>query len=773
MISPPNPSDQEWARFTQNIGLNIIHNQANYTRQGGHNYTLTSLIDGFYSNTPNHNTLQSHTITNLNQNSDHYPVQLTLAPNSVIIKTTPTSSPSPRLTYPISEKNLQTLHTTFLDKQNLAIANLTNTLNQEQLTHHQWEEAKYHFHEIISSLSTCIEQTCMSHPTPPLPHRAKLQGGFLPRQQQKIWKSHLKTYHNIRKAIHVACNYPHTQLQNHLDITSLLSPLKIHIPPLPTNHTEQTQWIETLATIGKTAKNEAYKFTAKQSMLNIKAAIKKSRTLLNTKPKSIHKKIFQPTTENSLDCIQNPNGNILTNPSDIAHEIYRTQKSSFQRQAPNCEDTIDHPETCTCAIRKYPWHTQDGIILEKKGIHGAQITTQFTRTTYDKCVKRLTKGKAPGPDNIPNDIIKTLPPQCHDLMYLFFLHCYKQRTIPTQWKHSKTILLYKKEDPTQLANYRPIALANTIYKLYTSTITTLLTSYGEQHRLLHFSQEGFRPQRNTSRQIQMILASLEDARLTNKDIYISYIDFRNAFGSIDHARLLAIMEDLGYPTDAIEIIGNIYKDSTTSFTGSHFGTTPPINISRGTIQGDTLSPYLFIIFLEPLLRWLEKDNKGYHFNTSPSSCTTSVYADDLAILSDTIQNIQPQITKLQNFAEWAHMDLNLAKCAITGCPNKSKLKPNTFKAFIQSQHITYKNKNFPILTQNKHYTYLGIQLVPSLKWNLQKEITLKKAKQQGQLLANSPASLKQKNPHSQHGYQTPHCLRVLCGTLLKTRYKKA
>ena len=102
MISPPNPHDYEWARFTQSLGLNIIHNQANYTRQGGHNYTLTSLIDGFYSNIPNQNTLQSHTITNFNQNSDHYPVQLILAPNSVIIKTTPTPSLSPRITYPIS-----------------------------------------------------------------------------------------------------------------------------------------------------------------------------------------------------------------------------------------------------------------------------------------------------------------------------------------------------------------------------------------------------------------------------------------------------------------------------------------------------------------------------------------------------------------------------------------------------------------------------------------------------------------------------------------------
>ena len=198
----------------------------------------------------------------------------------------------------------------------------------------------------------------------------------------------------------------------------------------------------------------------------------------------------------------------------------------------------------------------------------------------------------------------------------------------------------------------------------------------------------------------MITAALEDARLTTKDIYLTYIDFRNAFGSIDHARLLALMEDLGFPIDAVEIVGNIYKSSTTSFAGNTFGATPPINISRGTIQGDTLSPYLFIIFFEPLFRWLEKDNLGYRFNTSTATCTTTAYADDLAILTDNIRHIQPQITKLQKFSEWSHMDLNLVKCAITGCPNQSKFKPNTFKAYIQSQHITYKTQNFYTLTQN-------------------------------------------------------------------------
>jgi hypothetical protein len=105
-------------------------------------------------------------------------------------------------------------------------------------------------------------------------------------------------------------------------------------------------------------------------------------------------------------------------------------------------------------------------------------------------------------------------------------------------------------------------------------------------------------------------------RLTQQDIYLLYIDLKNAFGSIDHARLLAIMADLGFPQDTINLIGNIYSNPSTIFFGSHFGKIKPVHIQRGTIQGDILSPYLFIISLEPLLRWLERGNLGYKLKTS-------------------------------------------------------------------------------------------------------------------------------------------------------------
>ena len=161
-----------------------------------------------------------------------------------------------------------------------------------------------------------------------------------------------------------------------------------------------------------------------------------------------------------------------------------------------------------------------------------------------------------------------MPPCFHKLLFLFFQHCYKQKQISASWKTSLTILLYKKGNPSQLTNHKPIALANIIYKFYTSTLTSILSVYGKKFQILHDSQEGFRAERSTSKPIQLLIATREDARLTNQDIYILYIDFKNTFGSINHARLLAIMKDLGYPIDSINLIENIYSQSSTIFIGN-------------------------------------------------------------------------------------------------------------------------------------------------------------------------------------------------------------
>ena len=169
-----------------------------------------------------------------------------------------------------------------------------------------------------------------------------------------------------------------------------------------------------------------------------------------------------------------------------------------------------------------------------------------------------------------------------------------------------------------------------------------------------------------------------------------------------------------------------------------------IPIQRGTIQGDILSPYLFIIFLELLLRWLQRGKNGYTLGTSKITINTAAYADDLAIIANKLTTIQPQLNKLDKYCEWTGMDLGITKCAITGCPNKSKMNQETFKAQIQATNITYRNQPIPILHQNKPYVYLGIQLIPLLKWKIQIHTTTTKLINQCSQLVNCPVTIKQK-----------------------------
>ena len=104
----------------------------------------------------------------------------------------------------------------------------------------------------------------------------------------------------------------------------------------------------------------------------------------------------------------------------------------------------------------------------------------------------------------------------------------------------------------------------------------------------------------------------EDAHHTKQDLYLLYVDFSNAFNMVDHDKLLCIMYDLGFPTDAIDVIKGIYEDSRTSVQ-LPAGRTEPLVITRGTIQGDPLSPLLFILYIEPLLRWLHVGGRGYQY----------------------------------------------------------------------------------------------------------------------------------------------------------------
>ena len=103
------------------------------------------------------------------------------------------------------------------------------------------------------------------------------------------------------------------------------------------------------------------------------------------------------------------------------------------------------------------------------------------------------------------------------------------------------------------------------------------------------------------------------------------------------------------------------------------GNTAPLSIFRGTLQGDTLSPFLFTIFMEPLLRWLAVGSRGYKPIYQPHKSTSAVityddhgYADDVSIAAGTIQDLKIQLKKLNLFSQYTGLQLETSKCEATG-----------------------------------------------------------------------------------------------------------
>jgi hypothetical protein len=90
----------------------------------------------------------------------------------------------------------------------------------------------------------------------------------------------------------------------------------------------------------------------------------------------------------------------------------------------------------------------------------------------------------------------------------------------------------------------------------------------------------------------------------------AYSGFKGAFGGMDHRIPFQLTKEYGFQDSFIAACKQLYSASNAYYVTIP-GNTTPLSIYRGTLQGDTLSPFLFALFMEPLLRWLAVGSRGY------------------------------------------------------------------------------------------------------------------------------------------------------------------
>jgi hypothetical protein len=249
------------------------------------------------------------------------------------------------------------------------------------------------------------------------------------------------------------------------------------------------------------------------------------------------------------------------------------------------------------------------------------------------------------------------------------------------------------------------------------------------HGILSDQQDGFRKHRNIHDALSSIIMMMEDAKLYHKNFYVRYADFKGAFNAADHRIMFKHMRQLGMPPTFVDTCEHLYGVSSTEYI-TPCGPTPSIDINRGTLHGDTLSPFLFTLFLEPFFHWLTVGSRGYR----PDPPTTNVdtteptatypghgFADDLSLATGSTPNMTIQLRKLSLFNAYTGMTVNVRKCFITGallrsCNALSLANITLLASRLQTRFITISSNRAPIPSIGPLDTYrvLGVELNTSL-----------------------------------------------------------
>ena len=327
-------------------------------------------------------------------------------------------------------------------------------------------------------------------------------------------------------------------------------------------------------------------------------------------------------------------------------------------------------------------------------------TAEFTINELKTAIKKLNSSKAFGPDNIPAIIWKD--DIFHNLLLKLCNFCLINKTCPSSWLTSQIIPVPKKGDLTLVTNYRGISLLPIAAKIYNKLILNRLLPKVEP--LLRKNQNGFRAGRSTLSQILSLRRIIEEITNCNKEAVFIFVDFSKAFDSIDRAKMFQILALYGIPKPIIDAIRVLYTN-TSSTVLTPDGETNPIDILAGILQGDTLAPFLFILVLDYVLRQsLDLNNtSGFQIHPRKSSrhpaihLTDADFADDIALISNTISDAQTLLNSLESAANCVGLYLNDSKTEYMSYEKSNSSIDN----------LTVKTISGYILKRTNDYKYLG------------------------------------------------------------------
>ena len=150
-------------------------------------------------------------------------------------------------------------------------------------------------------------------------------------------------------------------------------------------------------------------------------------------------------------------------------------------------------------------------------------------------------------------------------------------------------------------------------------------------------QAGFRKGRGTRYQIANICWIIEKAREFQKNVYFCFIEYAKAVDCVDHNKLWKILKKMGIPDHLTCLLRNLYAGYKATVRTGH-GTTDWFQIGKGVHQGSILSPCLFNLYVEYIMRNTGLDEAQAGIKIAGRNTDNLRYADDTTLMEKVQKN---------------------------------------------------------------------------------------------------------------------------------------
>lgn len=330
--------------------------------------------------------------------------------------------------------------------------------------------------------------------------------------------------------------------------------------------------------------------------------------------------------------------------------------------------------------------------LEKPPIYDDHVVDPPTIEEVRIAIKRLKNNKSAGLDNLPSELYKSGGEKVVDHIHQIVVKIWNQESWVSKWNESWINPIFKKGDRTLCDNYRGISILNIGYKIFSIILCERLKPF--LANIIGNYQCGFRPGKSTTDQIFALRRILEKTLEYQIDTHHLFIDFKQAYDSIDRSSLFTTMASFGIPSKLNRLCW-LTLANTVSVVRIGNNTSEQFTTVRGFRQGDALSCDFFNLCLEKIIREAGIQTTGTIYDKSTQILG---YADDIDIIGRRKENVETSFVEIEKAADRVGLKINAHKTKYMLATRSDSTRQNF------GQNVSIGDHNFEVV---KEFVYLG------------------------------------------------------------------